>query len=153
MDIFGAIAIALLLLLGRNEIKHDCFTAGTFLAFIIAVFKLYDPVRKFASVQQQFPAGARARRLRFSGSWIPKTTSERNPEPSRCRKFSQSIRFENVCFSYNRRRTMTRARCCTTSTWRCAPAKCLRLSGSSGAGKSTLVHLIPRFFDVTAGGF
>src|SRR5258705_10782124 len=48
MDIVGAIAIALLLLLGREQMKHQVFTAGTFLAFIVAVFKLYDPVRKFA---------------------------------------------------------------------------------------------------------
>ncbi len=46
MDIFGAIAIALLLLLGRDQINHRIFTAGTFLAFIVAVFKLYDPVSK-----------------------------------------------------------------------------------------------------------
>src|SRR5207244_6964402 len=31
MDIFGAIAIALLLLLGRDQINHHIFTAGTFL--------------------------------------------------------------------------------------------------------------------------
>src|SRR5438046_5571735 len=48
MDIFGAIAIALLLLLGRGQINHHIFTVGTFMAFIIGVFKLYDPVRKFA---------------------------------------------------------------------------------------------------------
>ena len=54
MDIFGAIAIALLLLLGREQINHHVFTAGTFLAFIIAVFKLYDPVRKFALFNNNF---------------------------------------------------------------------------------------------------
>src|SRR5271166_1147493 len=48
MDILGSIAIALLLLLGRNQINHHVFKEGTFLAFIIAVFKLYEPVRKFA---------------------------------------------------------------------------------------------------------
>src|SRR5438445_4476117 len=54
MDIFGAIAIALLLLLGRDQINHRIFTAGTFLAFIVAVFKLYDPVRKFALFHNNF---------------------------------------------------------------------------------------------------
>ncbi len=54
MDIFGAIAIALLLLLGRDRINHHVFTAGTFLAFIVAVFKLYDPVRKFALFNNNF---------------------------------------------------------------------------------------------------
>ncbi|MBV9341726.1 MAG: ABC transporter ATP-binding protein, partial [Acidobacteria bacterium] len=46
MDIFGAIAIVLLLRLGREEILRGWMTPGIFVAFIIAVFKLYDPVRK-----------------------------------------------------------------------------------------------------------
>ena len=54
MDIFGAIAIALLLLLGREQINHHVFSSGTFLAFIVAVFKLYDPVRKFALFNNNF---------------------------------------------------------------------------------------------------
>jgi len=54
MDVFGAIAIAMLLLLGRDNIKNHVFTAGSFLAFIVAVFKLYDPVRKFALFNNNF---------------------------------------------------------------------------------------------------
>ena len=54
MDIFGAIAIALLLLLGRDQIAHGVFTLGTFGAFITAVFSLYNPVRKFALFNNNF---------------------------------------------------------------------------------------------------
>jgi len=54
MDVIGAVAIAFLLLLGRDQIRAQVFTAGTFLAFIIAVFKLYDPVRKFALYNNSF---------------------------------------------------------------------------------------------------
>src|SRR5689334_18874948 len=54
MDIFGAIAIVLLLLLGRQQIVHGLMTPGIFVAFIIAVFKLYDPVRKFALFHNSF---------------------------------------------------------------------------------------------------
>ena len=62
MDSIGAIAIALLLLIGRNEIRHGHMTIGAFGAFIILLFKLYDPVRKFAyfynSFQQAMGASA-----------------------------------------------------------------------------------------------
>ena len=50
MDTIGAVAIALLLWVGRNSIRNHTLTAGTFFAFIIAVFKLYEPVRKGRSL-------------------------------------------------------------------------------------------------------
>ena len=62
MDSIGAVAIAMFLLIGRNEIKHGHMTMGLFGAFIILLFKLYDPVRKFAffynSFQQAMGASA-----------------------------------------------------------------------------------------------
>ena len=62
MDTIGAIAIALLLWIGRNEIMHGHMTIGVFGTFIILLFKLYDPVRKFAffynSFQQAMGASA-----------------------------------------------------------------------------------------------
>ena len=42
MDTLGAIAIALLLKLGRDQILAQTLTTGLFFAFIIAVFKMYD---------------------------------------------------------------------------------------------------------------
>src|ERR1700689_1236592 len=54
MDILGSIAIALLLLMGRNQINRHVFTTGIFLSFIVAVFKLYEPVRKFAMFNNSF---------------------------------------------------------------------------------------------------
>src|ERR1700760_217243 len=54
MDTIGAIAIALLLWIGRNEIRNGHMTMGMFGAFIILLFKLYDPVRKFAYFYNSF---------------------------------------------------------------------------------------------------
>jgi len=63
--------------------------------------------------------------------------------------FSRSIRFENVCFSYESEgegREILR-----DINLEVHAGEVLAVVGSSGAGKSTLVHLIPRFFDVTSG--
>jgi ABC-type multidrug transport system fused ATPase/permease subunit len=54
MDSIGAIAIAMFLFIGRNEILHGRMTMGMFGAFIILLFKLYDPVRKFAYFYNSF---------------------------------------------------------------------------------------------------
>jgi ATP-binding cassette, subfamily B, bacterial MsbA len=149
MDIFGAIAIALLLLLGRGQIAHNVFTAGTFLAFIVAVFKLYDPVRKFALFNNNFQQalGASSEIFRFMD--VEDEVRER-PGAKPLPRFSQSIRFEKVTFSYGENGDASRE-ILSGIDLEVKAGEVLAVVGSSGAGKSTLVHLIPRFFDVSAG--
>src|SRR6202035_1949202 len=97
MDIFGA--IALLLLLGREQINHHVFSSGTFLAFIVAVFKLYDPVRKFALFNNNFQQalGASSEIFKFMDT---EDDVKEKPGAGPLPPFSHSIRFEKVCFSY-----------------------------------------------------
>ena len=64
--------------------------------------------------------------------------------------FSQSIRFDGVCFSYGGDGEGARE-ILRDIDLEVKRGEVLAVVGSSGAGKSTLVHLIPRFFDVTAG--
>ncbi|MGB9489035.1 MAG: ABC transporter ATP-binding protein [Terriglobales bacterium] len=148
MDILGAAAIAILLLMGRDQINHHVFTAGTFLAFIVAVFKLYEPVRKFALFNNNFQQaiGASSEIFRFMD--IDDEVREK-PGAKRLPKFHGSIRFEDVAFSYHNdddaRDVLHNINLEVKS------GEVLAVVGSSGAGKSTLVHLIPRFFDVSSG--
>jgi len=149
MDIFGAIAIAMLLLLGRGQIAHGTFTAGTFLAFIVAVFKLYDPVRKFALFNNSFQQalGASSEIFRFMDSEDEvREKSGAKPLP----RFADSICFDHVCFSYGENGDGSRE-ILREINLEVRVGEVVAVVGSSGAGKSTLVHLIPRFFDVTSG--
>ena len=148
MDILGSIAIALLILMGRDQISHHVFTAGTFLAFIVAVFKLYDPVRKFAIFNNNFQqaVGASSEIFRFMD--IEDEVREK-PRAKRMAKFTSSIRFADVSFSYeNAEHSPVVLHDINLDV---KAGEMLAVVGSSGAGKSTLVHLIPRFFDVSGG--
>jgi subfamily B ATP-binding cassette protein MsbA len=150
MDIFGSIAIAMLLLLGRDQINHHVFTAGTFLAFIVAVFKLYDPVRKFALFYNNFQqaVGASSEIFKFMDS---ADEVREKPGAKPLPNFSRSIKFENVAFSYESNNGDEAREILRDINLEVKAGEVLAVVGSSGAGKSTLVHLIPRFFDVTAG--
>ena len=149
MDIFGAIAIALLLLLGRGQVSHGVMTLGTFVAFIASVFSLYNPVRKFALFNNNFQQalGASSEIFKFMD-----TVDEirEKPDAKPIPPFSRGVRFENVCFSYDNGGDEARE-ILTNINFEVKAGEILAIVGSSGAGKSTLVHLIPRFFDVTSG--
>src|SRR6267143_5571404 len=149
MDTIGAVAIALLLLLGRNQINHNVFTPGTFLAFIVAVFKLYDPVRKFALFNNSFQqaVGASSEIFKFMDT---EDDVREKPGAKPLAPFSKNIRLEGVCFSYEADGDEAREILCDVNLEVLA-GEVVAVVGSSGAGKSTLVHLIPRFVDVTAG--
>jgi ATP-binding cassette, subfamily B, bacterial MsbA len=154
MDILGSIAIALLLLLGRDQINKGVFTPGIFVAFIIAVFKLYDPVRKFAQFNNNFQqaVGASSEIFRFMDM---EDEVREKPGAKRLGKFTRAIRFDDVSFSYSNSSSNDHVEDSPLVlhgiNLEVKAGEVLAVVGSSGAGKSTLVHLIPRFFDVSGG--
>ena len=152
MDTLGAVAIAMLLLVGRGRILHGD-TAGTFITFLAAVIVLYDPVRKLPTYYNSFQqaVGASQDIFRFI---------DENDEVVEKRKaitlksFDGLIEFRDVRFDYNRdgvdgTRTAREVLHGVSLTLR--RGEVIALVGHSGAGKSTLVNLLPRFFDVTGG--
>jgi ATP-binding cassette, subfamily B, bacterial MsbA len=148
MDFFGATAVALLLLLGRQQVVHGLMKPETFVAFIIAVFKLYDPVRKFALFHNGFQQALGASSQIFKFMDIRDEVQEKPSAPA-LRPFSRKISLEDVSFHYEsegQQREVLRHIDLDVNA-----GEILALVGSSGAGKSTLVSLIPRFFDVTSG--
>jgi ATP-binding cassette, subfamily B, bacterial MsbA len=148
MDTIGAIAIAMFLFIGRNEILHGRMTMGLFGAFIFLLFKLYDPVRKFAyfynSFQQAMGASAS-----IVGFFDTKDDGKERPHAVAMPQFSSSIQLENVGFFYSTEKGEEQI--LHNVDLQVRSGELLALVGPSGAGKSTLVNLIPRFFDVTSG--
>ncbi len=148
MDAIGSIGIALLLMLGRNEIKHHAMTEGSFIAFLIATFTLYDPVRKFALYYNSFQQalGASEEIFRFMDEQDDVIEKKRALPLS---GFSNTIEFEDVRFGYHdqgEKREVLKG-----ISLKVERGEVIALVGPSGAGKSSLVNLIPRFFDVDAG--
>ena len=149
MDAIGAVAIAVLLKIGRDRILHGGMTVGSFFAFLIAVFTLYDPVRKFATFYNSFQQalGASDQIFRFLDE------QDEVPEKKRARTLKElkdSIRFEHVGFSYNVEGEESK-QVLHDIDLDVKRGEVIAFVGPSGAGKSTLVNLIPRFFDVTEG--
>jgi ATP-binding cassette, subfamily B, bacterial MsbA len=148
MDSIGAAAIAMFLFIGRNEILSGRMTMGLFGAFIVLLFKLYDPVRKFAYFYNAFQQAMGAGSSIFAFFDAEDDVKER-PHATTLKKFQKSIQFKNVGFSYSTEEGEHQI--LHDINIDVHAGEVLALVGPSGAGKSTLVNLIPRFFDVSSG--
>jgi subfamily B ATP-binding cassette protein MsbA len=149
MDLIASMAIAILLLVGRWSIQQRQMTAGSFITFLIAVFTLYDPVRKFAGFYNSFQQalGASEEIFRFMDAVDDVQEKKR---AFVLKGFSEGIRFENVGFAYAGEEGETK-QVLKGIDLTVQPGEVIALVGPSGAGKSSLVNLIPRFFDVNEG--
>jgi subfamily B ATP-binding cassette protein MsbA len=149
MDLIASMAIAMLLLVGRWSIQQKQMTAGSFITFLIAVFTLYDPVRKFAAFYNSFQQALGASEEIFKFMDAVDDVQEKK-RAFVLKGFSEGIRFENVGFAYASEEGETK-QVLQGINLTVQPGEVIALVGPSGAGKSSLVNLIPRFFDVNEG--
>jgi ATP-binding cassette, subfamily B, bacterial MsbA len=152
MDALGAVAIALLLLVGRGRILRGD-TAGTFITFLAAVIVLYDPVRKMPTYYNSFQQAVGASEAIFR--FIDEQDEVRQRKNAIALKgFKGLIEFREVYFGYERHGAAVKGaerEVLHGVSLTVRRGEVVALVGPSGAGKSTLVNLLPRFYDVTDG--
>src|SRR5205085_12490363 len=134
--------------LGREQVVQGVMTPEAFVAFIIAVFKLYDPVRKFALFYNNFQQALGASSEIFTFMDVQDEVQEKRGAAV-LPPFSKKVAFQNVSFCYQSEESTREV--LHDINLEVKAGEILALVGSSGAGKSTLVSLLPRFFDVTSG--
>ena len=146
MEMIGGVAFATALWVGSQEIAAKRLTTGDFVAFITALFLMYGPARKLSRVNADLQQAAAAAERIFE---ILETHSEveERPDAVALPRFSRSIEFRDVHFSYGEGHDDT----LQGVTFAVGGGQMLAIVGRSGAGKTTLVNLLPRFYDVTTG--
>lgn len=144
MDLLQPVVIFLLLLYARDRIQHKQMTVGLFVAFVYALFKAYEPVKRLGAVYQQFQQAQGATTQVFG--YLDMQEEEREaPGAAELSPFSSEIEFDNVSFAYDSAPVLREI------SFSAFKGEVVALVGSSGAGKTTLVNLLPRFYEVTGG--
>ena len=119
--------------------------APTFIFFLVILYSVIEPIKELSKATYSVRKGL------ASMERINKILDADNPikdpaKPVTLEGFNESIKFENVSFSYEDGKQILKG-----IGLEIPRGKMIAIVGESGAGKSTLVDLIPRFWDVTGG--
>ncbi|MBI2150804.1 MAG: ABC transporter ATP-binding protein, partial [Acidobacteria bacterium] len=143
MEVLGVLVVAAFLLYAQSQIVNQRMTAGMFVMFIIALIKLYDPVRRMSGINNSFQQASGASGRVFE---ILSLETEKDTGGKTLPAFSDRIEFDDVRFGYEPGEAVLDGISFTARR-----GEVVAVVGSSGAGKSTLVNLLPRLYDVTGG--
>ena len=145
LEVLAVISSAFILWYGGNQVLNDEISQGTFLAFIVALFMMYAPIRILfkiiANVQTSLAGAERV----FD---ILDLQEERVLEGDKeLIEFKDQIEFRDVSFRYPSRSKMV----LDSINLKVNKSEIIAIVGMSGAGKTTLVDLLFRFFELTSG--
>jgi subfamily B ATP-binding cassette protein MsbA len=146
MELIGALTIVLMLFYAQDRISSNQMTAGSFAVFLVALLKMYDPVRRMSGIYNTFQQAKGASSKVFEIMQEQPDIVEK-PNALDLPQFQSEIEFRNVSFNYNDSRLPV----LEAVNLKVRLGEVVALVGSSGSGKSTMVNLITRFFDPTDG--
>ncbi len=147
LEMLGIIAVAGLLIYAQRSISRGQMSIGDFVAFLVCMFKTYDPIRRLSRLQHDLQQGLASARRIFR---IMDEQMEMRDQPSAValKRFEREIELRHVWFSYGAGFDLP---VLEDVSFKVRAGEMVAIVGHSGAGKSTLTNLIPRFYDVTEG--
>ena len=144
MEMLAALAIGAVVWYGGFSVIGGGRTQGQFLAFLTAMFLMYQPFRNvtktYGLLQQGFVGAERVFEILDTESEIREAAN-----PVTLARVSRAIEFHDVSFGYGGKMVLKNI------NLKIGCGEVVALVGMSGVGKSTLADLIPRFYDVSAG--
>lgn len=144
MELLASFAIGGVVWYGGWSVVGGGRTQGEFMAFMAAMFLMYQPFKgltKTYTMVHQGIAGAE----RVFEIFDEKSDVEEKPNAQEAAPFRGALEFCNVSFGYSDKLVLKGI------NLRIKAGEMVALVGVSGVGKSTLADLIPRFYDVTSG--
>jgi ATP-binding cassette, subfamily B, bacterial MsbA len=118
--------------------------AGDLLAFFIAVFALYAPVKNLSRLQSQLTLARAGVDPAYELLAVQNTLPEpASPKPLQAR--GATIRFEDVSFSYGEKTVLHNINLTIRS------GQLVALVGRTGSGKTSIANLLLRFYDPDQG--
>jgi ATP-binding cassette, subfamily B, bacterial MsbA len=147
IEFCAALTIVVLLAYARNQIKAGNMSTGEFTSFVIALFLLYEPVKRLTGIHNIFQQALGASQKVFE--YLDRDLQvQEKPGAARLARIDKAIAFEHVNFRYP---TSPEGLVLDGIDLEVKAGEVVALVGPSGAGKTTLANLVPRFYDVTGG--
>jgi len=148
MELVGGLLLAGLLIYASIGIRNGSLTGPGILAYIIAVYAFYDPIRRLTKLNSDVQvAQASLDRVYAVLDREAKMPMAAHPTPMPGQP--NRLAFEAVHFAYDGKHG--RNEVLRGISLELHKGETVALVGGSGGGKTTLVNLVPRFFDPTEG--
>jgi ATP-binding cassette, subfamily B, bacterial MsbA len=144
MELLAAFGIGAVVWYGGASVVAGGRTPGEFMAFMAAMFLMYQPFKNLTRTYTLLHQGLAGAERVFEILDEPPSIKDK-PDAQMAPRFAKAIEFHDVRFAYGAKPVLN----CINLTIRAGEV--VALVGMSGAGKSTLADLIPRFYDVSSG--
>ena len=151
IQLFTAIALALIIWYGGGRIIAEATTVGVITAFLLYVRRFFRPIQdlseKYNLLQAAMASSERVFQL-LDGDISVIDPVDPTPLPA---QGPGEIRFESVWFAYGDDEEGEPDWVLEDVTFTVTPGEKVAIVGHTGAGKTTLINVLMRFYDVQKG--